>query len=101
MLIAAGLATGAIILEDFDEAAMTLAEVPTHVEGRPEVMHVPAVQVDGAAVLGRGRLGGVDTLALGRGGSPVGCGYLLLLLGVRVLLSAVGDEILVSNCRLL
>ena len=89
-------------MEDFDEAAVKLAKVPTHVEGRPEVMHVPAVQVDGATVLGCSYwLGGVAPLALGRGGSPVGVGYLMLLLGVRVLLSAVRDEILVSNCRLL
>ena len=101
MLIAAGLAAGArIFMEDFDEAAVTLAEVATDVEGRPEVMHVSAIQVDGAAVLGCGWFGGVDTLAMGGGGSPVGGGYLLLL-GVRVLLSAIGDEILVSNCRLL
>ena len=88
-------------MEDFDEAAVTLAGVAPDVEGRPEVMHVSAVQVDGAAVLGRGRFGGVGTLTMGGGGPPMGCGYLLLLLGVRVLLSAVGDEILVSNCRLL
>ena len=108
MLIAAGLTSGAILslissclVEDFDEAAMTLAEVAPDVEGGPEVMHVSAVQVDGTAMLGLGWgwLVGVAPLALGRGRPPLGGG--LLLLGVRILLSAVGDEIMVSNCHLL
>ena len=75
MLIAGGLASGArIFMEDFNEAAVTLAEVAADVKSRPEVMHVSAVQVDGAAVLGCGWFGGVGTLAMGGGGSPVGGG---------------------------
>lgn len=97
-ILLAGLASRAILfspvatccrMDDLDEAAMTLAEVATDVESGPEVMHVSAIEVDGAALLGfvRCLLRGVAKTLRG-GGPPMGLG-LLLLLEVLILLSAV------------